>query len=962
MKNKKALISAIIIVAALIVGFSAAIIVKNVFMKAEKEPVTVPATSTVQEVTVPTAANGRPKTARPTSVVAAVYGTEESQPLEQFSANGFNTVIFELDGNNTENVKANIAKAHELGLYHGVRADASADDAYLLDFIKENNFDFVILKNSESTGQETCGKIIETDPAIQIGIEPSYNSSATETVMNYFSSGKADFVFLFQNANDETGIKMFRAGQSAWNEEAYPIWLCHNLESLSDFTNEQASEMISLISRSADMPLAGALAFYPYSEIATATGNPAKMVLGYIQTRDTYLLDKEFSITNYDKTSITVDKPTITFNGTSSPLSELFCNGQKVTTATTGDFSIDCELKAGENKIKFEHKEKTYEYKVTYKVKLLKSVSPAENVTVPGGMQIEVSAVALRSATLKAAFNGKSYNMTATGSADSADDNSPDADADFVTFTATLTVPEGKSTDQKLGAITVNASYNSLSESLKGGSVTVAAVEPEPTLPPATEPPTTTATEAQTETPTAPEASDVSTDVQGSDAETSETPATSETEAVPPETVYNGETLQRYKHTSNYGLGSATICEIIDDYVEVFPSNTTATYSVPDCSPLLKGTVDYVKGSPITLDGDTYYVLASGVKVPKGRTERLASGENGTITHVKISSGYVMPKNNIKVVSTKCTADATVVTLDMNRTVAFNAKLLGQTYGSYNGRLVTVSSLNCTALEFTFSDTATGAGAIELSNSVCKNAKWDSDTSKSTVTLTFNLASPGKFYGYHYEYDSNGMLIISIKHKPGNSLSGYTIMLDPGHGGIDSGAVGAVKSTDYGLEKQINLSLASKIKNLLEDEGATVIMTRTTDKWVCYADRNAAVRDRNPDIFISIHCDSSTSSSATGTSAYYYRAYSQPLAKAINQKLAAVWGDKIYAGNSGIKTNRGSNFYAFRVTRVEECPAILIEYGFVSNTTECQKLQDAKNRDMLAQATVDGIKSYIASV
>ena len=98
-----------IVVAALIVGFSAAIIVKNVFMKAEKEPVTMPATSTVQEVTVPTAANGRPKTARPTSVVAAVYGTEESQPLEQFSANGFNTVIFELDSNNTEPVRTSSA-------------------------------------------------------------------------------------------------------------------------------------------------------------------------------------------------------------------------------------------------------------------------------------------------------------------------------------------------------------------------------------------------------------------------------------------------------------------------------------------------------------------------------------------------------------------------------------------------------------------------------------------------------------------------------------------------------------------------------------------------------------------------------------------------------------------------------------------------------------------------------------
>lgn len=967
MKNKKGLISAIIIVAAMIIGFTAAIIVKTVVDKnKEVAPQESTVASTVEDVTLEQPAAGRPKSVKPDSVVAAVYCSktlEAQQPLDFFSANGFNAVIFDLSKDNAEEIKTLIAKAKELNLYHGIRVQADKDSSYITDFTNENNYDFIIIRSGDDSTDKISEAVRAIDGLTQIGIEPSYNSNTTQEALDLMASGKADFVFLFQSANDETGNKMFRAGQSAWNEEPYPVWLCHNLESLSSFTPEQASEMIELITRSADMPLSGALAFYPYTEIATATGSSAQAVLGFIQTRDTYLLDKEFSVTNYDKTTITTDKPSITFKGTSSPLSELLCNGQKVTTATTGDFSVDCKLNPGENTIKFEHKGKTYEYKVTYKVKLLKSVTPAEDIEVPGGMQVEISAVALRSATLTATFNGKNYKMTATGSAENNDETSPDTDADFITFTGTLTIPEGKTAEQKLGAITVNATYNSLKESMKGGSVTVAAEIPEPPAPPVTEPITTTTTEPETaEQPATDTATENATGSETGNSTQTENGETAETSETVVETIYSGDKLQRYNYTHNYGLGNASICEIIDSYVEVYPSNTTATYSVPDCSPLLKGTVDYVKGSPITLDGDTYYVLASGVKVPKGRTERLASGSEGTITHVKISSGYIMPKNNIQVISTKCTSNATIVTLDMNRTVAFNAKLLGQTYGSYNGRPVTVSSLNCTALEFTFSDTATGAGTVDMSNSaICKNAKWDSDSKNSTVTLTFNLSSPGKFYGFHYEFTSDGMLVISIKHKPSNSLSGYTIMLDPGHGGIDSGAVGAVKSTDYGLEKQINISLANKIKDLLEKEGATVIMTRTTDKWVCYADRNEFVRDRNPDMFISIHCDSSTSSSATGTSAYYYRAYSQPLAKAINQKLDEVWKNSIYAGQSGIKTSRGSNFYAFRVTRVEECPAILIEYGFISNITECQKLQNAKNRDLLAQATVDGIKAYISA-
>ena len=157
--------------------------------------------------------------------------------------------------------------------------------------------------------------------------------------------------------------------------------------------------------------------------------------------------------------------------------------------------------------------------------------------------------------------------------------------------------------------------------------------------------------------------------------------------------------------------------------------------------------------------------------------------------------------------------------------------------------------------------------------------------------------------------------------------------------------------------------MLEKIKELLETEGAKVLMTRTDDKWVCYTDRNNAVRENDPDMFISVHCDSSTSASAMGTSAYYYRAYSQPLAKAVHANIVNAYKNEIYKEKSAdfqSKISRGANFYAFRVARVEECPAILIEYGFVSNTEECQILQTAANRDILAVATVQGIKDYIS--
>lgn len=957
MKKDKILLIAVISIAVAIIGIIAAMGITGKFgdLKKSFEP---DSTTAAETTTTEPQAVTRPKSQKPESVVAAIYNeiTESSSSdMAEFSGNGFNTVIIDLTAENALSVEELITHAKTNSLYYGIRADISEGSDYLTAFVEKNNVDFVILCGLDETISgysekitAICTEIKTVDAATEIGIEPMYCSNANESVVSLTDNSTADFVFLVQKYNDKSGFSVFESGQAVWNEKTSPLWLCHNLQSLKSFSTDKASDMIDLIAKSADMSLCEGLAFYYYSDISSASGTAADIVMNYIKERDTYLLDKEFTVSNHKKTSITVEQSVITFRGSSSPAYDLLCNGQKLKVAKTGDFSVDCNLNPGSNTIKFEHKGKTYTYNVTYKIKLLKSVSPQKDITVPGGMQIEVSAVALKDAALTVSFNGKTYKMSEAPAIEGDEDNSPDTESDFTTFTATLETPASTTSVQKLGSYKVSAKYKTLSESLTGASVNVSAKELPPPPPPTTEPP---ATETTTQEPqsSSQESTDSNESTSGSSAEST----SSDVSSAP------SDLLERYYYTKDYGLGTAKICEIIDDYVETYPGNTTSTFSVPDCSPLLKGTVDYVTASA-EYDGDTYYILSSGVKVPILREERLASGTEGKVTHLKIvESGYIMPSNSIKVVSSNCNNGKTAITLDMNRSVAFNAKLLGQKYGLYNGRPVTVSSLNCTALEITFSDTVSASGDISFMNSVCKSAKWTSDKNAKTVTLTLTLAQAGKFYGFHYEYNDNGMLVITLSHKP-SSLSGATIMLDPGHGGIDPGAACAVTSTSLGAEKDINLSIATKVKELLEAEGATVVMTRSTDKWVCYTDRNNAVRERNPDMFISIHCDSSSTASATGTSAYYYRAYSQPLAKAVHDSIVNAYKNEIYKDNTSVKIDRGANFYAFRVARVEECPAILIEYGFVSNTEECQVLQTAKNRDILAKATVDGIKQYLS--
>ncbi len=952
MKNNKGIIIAIISIAVAIVGIVAALIVTGRFSQKDNEPTALSTTSKVEETTaVP--ANTRPKSEKPESIVAAVYGSysdASASEIASFGTYGLNSIIFELTNENSESVIPLLEKAKEAKLYFGVKAKAAENTDYIAEFIKANNVDFVIisgLDEADAAYSETAGAICESiktiDAATAIGIEPKDIQSAKAAVNNLIGT-KADFVYIEQKSNDKAGNEAFAKAQLIWSENGSPVWLSHNLNGLSSFDVTKATEMINLISGSADMAMCKAISFTAFSDILSASGAAADSVVEYIKTRETFLLDKELEITSHKTNKITVEQSTITFRGTSSPAYDLICNGQKLTVARTGDFSVDCELNAGENKITFEHKGKTYVYTVTYKIKLLKSVSPAEDSTVPGGMQVNVTALALKGAKLTVTFNGKTVNMTELGAIDNEDENSPDTESDFTNYTATLTMPAATASAQKLGKFTVKATYGSLTETLSGGNITVKAKPAPPPPPP--EPPTTTTTTTQKPTT-------------GSE-ELTGTTSEPVSGTVTTETVISGDRLERYSYTKDYGLGTATICEIIDDYVEVFPGNTSATYSVPDCSPLPKTTVDYVVDEAVFDETDTYYILASGVKVPELHEERLASGVNGTIKHVKISSGYVMPKNSIKVVSTTCNDDETVIVLDMNRPVAFNSKLTGQSYGQYApDRFVTVNSLNCKGLEFVFSDTYDASGSFAFMNSVIKSSKWESDRSKSTVTLSFTFANSGKFYGYHYEYNNEGMLVITVSHKP-SSLKDAVIMLDPGHGGIDPGAACAVKITGFNNEKDINLSIATKVKELLEAEGATVIMTRSGDDWKSYTQRNNAVRERDPDMFISIHCDSSSTASATGTSAYYYRAYSQPLAKAVHDSLVNAYKTEIYKDNTEVKIDRGTNFYAFRVARVEECPAILIEYGFVSNINECQALQDSANREILAKATVDGIKNYLS--
>ena len=327
-----------------------------------------------------------------------------------------------------------------------------------------------------------------------------------------------------------------------------------------------------------------------------------------------------------------------------------------------------------------------------------------------------------------------------------------------------------------------------------------------------------------------------------------------------------------------------------------------------------------------------------------------------------IEKGYALPANVLTLVNSGTSSGKTNINLHLKWKVPFNAVLNGQKYinDPRNRREYAVTSLNAKSLDITFYYTAEAIGQPNVSASgVISGCEWVQSSSAQTCTLRLYLRSASRFYGYSVSYNADDTLHISIKEKGSDSISGKTVMLDPGHGGTDGGAPCAVNGSTYN-EAKIALTISEKVKAKLQAMGASVIMTRTSNSDLTLVSRKRMARTNNPDVFVSIHMDSAASSSGYGTTAFYYRPYSYALAKSIHTQLVNTYVQSIY-GTQKSTIDRGTVFYPYSVTRIEECPSVLIECGYVSNLEECKILQNSKHQDSIATAIANGIRDFFAS-
>jgi len=223
-----------------------------------------------------------------------------------------------------------------------------------------------------------------------------------------------------------------------------------------------------------------------------------------------------------------------------------------------------------------------------------------------------------------------------------------------------------------------------------------------------------------------------------------------------------------------------------------------------------------------------------------------------------------------------------------------------------------------------------------------------------------------------------------------------TVVIDPGHGGHDPGAIGST-----GLrEKDVTLKIAKSLKKLLQKEGHTIgitrtVLTREDDRFILLEERTGIAKKHGADLFISIHCNAHRRSGVHGVETYFLSFTEDPEAIQVAARENVTTTKRIsdlkdiiqsYLLNSKIDessrlaryvqgsvvdhlgttythiNNKGVKKAPFIVLIGADIPSVLVETSYISNPREEQRLRDSHYMDKLAEGILSGIKSYVTEI
>ncbi|MDM9583788.1 N-acetylmuramoyl-L-alanine amidase [Nostoc sp. GT001] len=259
-------------------------------------------------------------------------------------------------------------------------------------------------------------------------------------------------------------------------------------------------------------------------------------------------------------------------------------------------------------------------------------------------------------------------------------------------------------------------------------------------------------------------------------------------------------------------------------------------------------------------------------------------------------------------------------------------------------------------LALTLYNTTAQTDIIRLDdNPLINRLDWQQEA-PGQVKYTFNLKKAQQ-WGYKLRYDGT-TLVLALRHPPkiGNTrrklLANFKIVLDPGHGGKESGASGP---TGY-LEKDVNLVVSKLLRDELVKRGATVVMTREDDKEVSLVERQAIISQEEPAIAISIHHnslpDNGDAEKTKGFGTFWYHPQAHSLAIFLQNYVVKKLGRPHY----GVFWNN------LALTRPAAAPSVLLELGFMSNPDEFEQVVNPEEQKKMAKAIAQGITEWVRSV
>lgn len=318
----------------------------------------------------------------------------------------------------------------------------------------------------------------------------------------------------------------------------------------------------------------------------------------------------------------------------------------------------------------------------------------------------------------------------------------------------------------------------------------------------------------------------------------------------------------------------------------------------------------------------------------EGEWLRLDYGAWINSKETKIISGAVAPQTVIRSVGYRQLAEATEMRFPLETAVPVSVEQGNNSF--------TLTLYNTTAQTDT----------IRLDDDpLISRLDWQ-QVSPTQVKYTFNLKKLQQ-WGYKLRYD-NTTLVLTLRHPPQlkNSkrlpLSGIKIVLDPGHGGKESGASGP---TGY-LEKDVNLIISQLLRDELVKRGAKVVMTREDDRDVSLGERQTIINKQEPAIALSIHHnslpDNGDAEKTKGFGTFWYHPQSHSLAVFLQNYVVKKLGKPSY----GVFWNN------LALTRPSAAPAVLLELGFMSSPDEFEEIVNPQAQKKMANILADGITKW----